>query len=122
MKNTAEVIKSHDSEVLIPFQAKKGEIVSGKEKPTQWEGWLYCKSNSGIYGWVPKSFVIQLKKSPEKYQFVRAYNSFEISAVKGEKVVIKEVASEWAWIEKESGEEGWIPTENLKYIARTNSK
>ena len=43
MMNKVKVIKSHRSDVLIPFQAEKGEIVNGKEKPTQWEGWLYCK-------------------------------------------------------------------------------
>jgi len=31
MINKIKVIKSHHSEVLIPFQAQKGEIVNGKE-------------------------------------------------------------------------------------------
>ena len=122
MKNIAKVIKPHRSEVPIPFQAKKGEVVSGMEKPTQWEGWLYCRTENGIYGWVPKAFVTPLKNSSQKYQFVRAYNAFEITAVKGEIVNIKETESGWAWIEKENGEEGWIPLENLKSIAHTKSK
>ncbi len=44
IKNKVKVIKSLHSNVLIPFQAEKGEVVNGKEKPTQWEGWLYCKN------------------------------------------------------------------------------
>ncbi len=113
LKKEVRVIKSHNSDVPIPFQAGKGEIVSGKEKPTQWEGWLYCKNKAGIYGWVPKAFVTPVKDSFGMYQFIRAYNAFEITAGGGEVVKIKEIVSGWAWIEKENGTLGWIPLENL---------
>ena len=113
MINKVKVIKSHHSDVLIPFQAEKGEIVNGKEKPTQWEGWLYCKNKDGIFGWAPKAFVTPVKDSSEEFHFIRAYNSFEISASKGEFVKIKERESGWARIENESGKIGWIPLENL---------
>ena len=115
MTKKVAVIKSHHSEVLIPFQAEKGEIVSGKEKPTQWEGWIYCKNKVGIYGWVPKAFVTSVKNSSEEFQFIRAYNSFEISVSEGEFVKIKEIESGWAWIENEHGKLGWIPLVNLDY-------
>lgn len=113
MKNKVKVIRSHYSEVLIPFQAKKGDIVIGKEKPTQWEGWLYCKNNNGIYGWVPKAFVTQVKNSSEEFKFIRAYDAFEISASEGEFVKILEIESGWALIENDIGKIGWIPLENL---------
>jgi len=116
MMNKVKVIKAHRSDVLIPFQAEKGEIVNGKEKPTQWEGWLYCKNKDGIFGWVPKAFVTQVKDSSEEFQFIRAYNAFEISASKGEFVTIIEIESGWARIENENGKIGWIPLENLDYI------
>jgi len=113
MITKVKVIKAHHSDVLIPFQAQKGEIVKGKEKPTQWEGWLYCKNKGGIFGWVPKAFVTPVKDSSEEFQFIRAYNSFEISASKGEFVKIIEMESGWARIENERGKIGWIPLENL---------
>ncbi|MHA2288859.1 MAG: SH3 domain-containing protein [Promethearchaeota archaeon] len=115
MKKKAKVIKSHHSEVMIPFQAEKGDIVKGKEKPTQWEGWLYCKTSDDIYGWVPKAFLTPVKNSSEEFQFNRAYNAFEISASEGELVNVIEIESGWAWIENESGKSGWIPLENLNY-------
>lgn len=114
MKSRAKVIKNHHSEVLIPFQAKKGEIVSGEEKPTQWEGWLFCRNKVGISGWVPKAFVTPIKDAPENYQFIRDYNAFEIHAVKGEYVSINETESGWALVENETGKVGWIPLENLE--------
>ena len=113
MKNTAKVIKPHSSDVMIPFKAEKGEIVSGKEKPTQWEGWLYCIKDNGIYGWVPKAFLTPIHDTSEKHQFLRDYNAYEITAVEGEVVEIKEIESGWACIENEDGKLGWIPLENL---------
>ncbi len=113
MENRVRVIKSHQSEVLTPFQAERGDIVIGKEKPTQWEGWLYCKNRYGIYGWVPKAFLTPVKESTEEFQFNRAYNSYEITISKGELVKIKEIESDWAVIENESGKIGWIPLDNL---------
>ena len=113
MIHKVKVIKSHHSEVLIPFQAEKGEIVNGKEKPTQWEGWLYCKKKDGIFGWVPKAFVTPVKDSSEEFQFIRAYNAFEISVSDGDFVIIKEIESGWAIIENERERIGWIPLENL---------
>lgn len=115
MENRARVIKSHQSEVLTPFQAEKGDIVIGKEKPTQWEGWLYCRNKEGIYGWAPKAFFTPVEDSSEEFQFIRAYNSFEISVSKGEFVKIQEIVSGWAIIENEDGKIGWIPLENLDY-------
>jgi hypothetical protein len=108
-----KVKKNHNSDVLIPFKAKKSEIVVGEEKPTQWEGWLYCENDQGIKGWVPKAF---LKKIPEKnncFKFNRNYNAYEIPASKGEFVEIKEIESGWAFVVSETGKIGWIPLENL---------
>jgi len=115
MENRVRVIKSHHSEVLIPFQAEKGDIVIGKEKLTQWEGWLYCKNKDGIFGWVPKAYLTPVKVSSEEYQFNRAYNAFEISVSEGSSVKIIEIESGWARIENESRIIGWIPLENLDY-------
>ncbi|MFX0075174.1 MAG: SH3 domain-containing protein [Candidatus Hermodarchaeota archaeon] len=113
MERKAKVIKSHHSDVSIPFKAEKGEIVSCKEKLTQWEGWFYCKKKAGIEGWVPKAFLTPIKNSSEQYKFIRDYNAYEITATEGEVVKIKEIESGWAWIENINGEFGWIPLENL---------
>ena len=107
------MVKSHQVEAQTPFRAEKGDIVLSEEKPTQWEGWVYCKNKDGIYGWVPKAFVTSVKDSSEEFQFIRAYNSFEIYATEGEYVKIEEIESGWARIENESGKIGWIPLENL---------
>ena len=111
----AVVIKAHKPEVLISFIAGKGELVHGEEKPTLWEGWLYCTTFEGINGWVPKNYLENVVDKPETYQLIRSYNAIEISAFKGESVEFKESESGWAWVVNNNGEEGWIPLENLKF-------
>jgi uncharacterized protein YgiM (DUF1202 family) len=111
----AKVIKSHNSDVLIPFKASKGEIVQGEERPTQWEGWLYCTNNKGLNGWVPSSYLESLGDQTNKYQLNRSYNAFEISASVGDLVEIVESESGWALIANEDGKKGWIPLDNLDY-------
>ncbi|MBY9003484.1 MAG: hypothetical protein KGD73_05900 [Candidatus Lokiarchaeota archaeon] len=109
----ATVKKSHMSDVLNPFKAKKGEFVQGEERPTQWEGWIYCKNKDGVNGWAPKVFLRQIDNNPGKYQFIRSYNAIEISAFEGDSVEIKETESGWAWVVNIKGEDGWIPLVNL---------
>ena len=108
-----KVKKNHRSDVLIPFKAKKNEIVIGEEKPTEWEGWLYCENEQGIKGWVPKAFLEEMPNKKKYFQFNRDYNAYEILASKGELVEIEETESGWALVISETGEEGWIPLENL---------
>ncbi|MEJ2293757.1 MAG: SH3 domain-containing protein [Candidatus Lokiarchaeota archaeon] len=107
------VKKTHRSDVLIPFTAKKSEIVKGKEEPTKWEGWLYCENGQGIKGWVPKAFLTIIPEKINYYMFNRDYNAFEIPASKGEVVEVKEIESGWALVVTEIGKVGWIPLENL---------
>lgn len=112
-KSKAKVKKNHNSNVLIPFKAKKSEIVVGKEKTTQWEGWLYCENEQRIKGWVPKAFLNKIPIKKNSFKFNRDYNASEITASKGEFVEIKEIESGWALVVSETGKIGWIPLENL---------
>ena len=69
---------SHKSDVLVPFEAKKGDIVQGEERQTHWEGWIYCTNKNGINGWVPKSYLEKVKNTQSSFKFKRSYNAFEI--------------------------------------------
>jgi hypothetical protein len=109
------VKKVHSPDTIVPLKAMKGEIVIGEERPTQWEGWLYCTNQKGISAWVPKNYLKRVDDHPKSYEFNRSYNSREISVDKGEIVVFKESESSWALIIKADGDEGWIPLENLDY-------
>ena len=107
------VKKAHSSEALVPFKAKKDEIVTGEETPTQWDGWLWCENEQNIKGWVPKAYVNKIPETKKSFKFNRDYNAFELAASGGEFVEIKETESGWALVVSETGKKGWIPLENL---------
>jgi len=110
-----KVIKDHKSEFHVPLVAKKGEIVEGKEKETEWEGWLLCRNSSGIYGWVPRTYLESTSESGQ-FQFLRNYNAREITIDQGQEVIVLDEESSWAWVRTPLGDEGWIPMENLQNL------
>jgi SH3-like domain-containing protein len=108
-----KVIKGHKSEFHVPLMAKKGEIVEGQEKETEWEGWLFCRNRSGIHGWVPKSYLESVSESG-RFQLLRDYNARELTVDQGQEVIVLDEESSWAWVRTLLGEEGWIPIEKLQ--------
>ena len=107
-----KVIKDHKGEFHVPLVAKKGEIVEGQEKETEWKDWLLCRNSSGIHGWVPKTYLESTSESG-RFQFLRDYNAREITIEQGQEVIVLDEESSWAWVRTFLGEEGWIPMENL---------
>jgi len=73
---------------------------------------VYCPDFNGVSGWIPVSYLTQ--SDINTYKVLRNYSSFEIDAKIDEVVYILEETSGWAWIEKNRGEKGWIPLENLE--------
>jgi hypothetical protein len=111
-----KVTKNHKSEFQVPLVARKGEIVEGLERESEWEGWLWCRNSSGIHGWAPKTY---LKSTPESghFQLLRDYNARELTVDEGQEVIVLDEESEWAWVRTPLGEEGWIPLENLQDLS-----
>ena len=108
-----KVIKNHKSEFHSPLIATKGETIEGQERETEWEGWLWCQNSSGVNGWVPKIYLESTTQSGQ-FQFLKDYNSRELTADKGQEVIVLDEESGWAWVRTPLGDEGWIPLENLQ--------
>ena len=108
-----KVIKNHKSEFHTPLIAKKGEIVQGEERETEFEGWLWCQSNSGVQGWVPKNHLEPASESGH-FQFLQDYNARELTIDAGQEVIVLDEESGWAWVRTTLGEEGWIPLDSLQ--------
>ena len=108
-----KVIKNHKSELQIPLIANEGDIVEGKERETDYEGWLWCQNTSGVNAWVPKTYFEQIAESGQ-YQFLKDYNSRELTVDEGQEVIVLNEESGWAWVRTPLGDEGWIPLENLQ--------
>ena len=108
-----KVTKNHKSEFPVPLIAKKGEIVEDQERKTEGEGWLWCRNTSGVHAWVPKAFIEPMSES-RHYQFLKDYNSRELTIDDGQEVIVLNEESGWAWVRTPLGDEGWIPLANLQ--------
>lgn len=111
-----KVTKNHKSEFQVPLVAKKGEIVEGQDRETEYEGWLWCRNSSGIHGWVPKTYLESTSESGQ-FQFLQDYNARELTIDAGQEVIVIDEESGWAWVRTTLGEEGWIPLENLQDLS-----
>ncbi len=114
MRNT-RVIKNHKSDNLIPLVIRLGEVLEGERRATEWDGWLWCKTSAGNFGWVPEAYLNPLPEEG-KYVATRDYNAKELTISIGQEVLIQDEESGWAWVKTPQGEEGWIPLENLEDI------
>jgi len=108
----ARVIKQHESEFTQFLKLTKGDMVSCIEKPTPWEGWVYCPDFNGVDGWIPKSY-LEFHEG-DQYVTLRDYNSFEMNVQVNDIVYILEETSGWAWVKNVLKKKGWIPLENLE--------
>ncbi|MHA2068620.1 MAG: SH3 domain-containing protein [Candidatus Thorarchaeota archaeon] len=108
----SKVLKSHESEISRPLVAKRGEQLEGQKKETKWEGWLWCRTKADVDGWVPKSYLEPLSE-PGQYQLLQDYTARELKVQPGDEVMVLIEESGWAWARSPTGEEGWVPLENL---------
>ncbi len=108
-----KVIKNHTSEFQTPLIAVKGEIVEGEKRETEYKGWLWCRNNAGVNAWVPETYLEKVSE-PGQFQFLKDYNSRELTIDEGQEVIVLDEDSEWAWVRTTLGEEGWIPLDSLQ--------
>jgi hypothetical protein len=108
-----KVTKNHKSESPVPMIAAKGEIVQGERRETEYEGWLWCQNSAGVNAWVPETYLEKTSDSGQ-FQFLKDYNSRELTIDEGQEVIVLEEDSGWIWIRTTLGEEGWIPLENVQ--------
>ncbi|MFW9769043.1 MAG: SH3 domain-containing protein [Candidatus Thorarchaeota archaeon] len=108
-----KVIKNHVNEFHVPLIAAKGEFVQGEKRETEYEGWLWCQNSAGVNAWVPETY-LEKTSDPGKFQFLKDYNSRELTIDEGQEVIVLDEDSEWAWVRTTLGEEGWIPLANLQ--------
>ncbi|MFO7881061.1 MAG: SH3 domain-containing protein [Kosmotogaceae bacterium] len=112
-----KVTKTFKSDLESFIELNKGErvykegIYEGNEK---WPNWIYCKKlDSKEEGWVPLQI---LEKEGETVVAKEHYSAREMNVDKGEIVEGIKRLNGWIWCLKESGNEGWVPEENLNLI------
>ena len=94
---------------------RKGACLEFERRPTEWEGWIWCKSPEGASGWVPEAWVTVEGRN---CIMLRDYVSRELKVEVGEVVEGQLIESGWAWVRTGDGVEGWVPVECLEEMEK----
>ncbi|MBK8552202.1 MAG: hypothetical protein IPL53_14535 [Ignavibacteria bacterium] len=111
-----KVINSYTTKYIKPIVLSKGDIVKlGKEeKQEKWLGWIWAESDNNS-GWIPK----QIVKSEDGITGIitENYTAKELNANADDILSNIRELNGWLWVKNiRSGEEGWIPKENVERI------
>ncbi|HSR04408.1 MAG TPA: SH3 domain-containing protein [Proteiniclasticum sp.] len=80
-----------------------------------WQNWVYCISRDTLKeGWIPRAY---LKDLSDESVLLEDYSSKELNVSIGDVVSMKKTVNNWAYcIHEHTGQEGWVPLENLEII------
>src|SRR3989338_8343985 len=111
-----KVIKDYTSAYPNPIKLKKGDpLISFEEKETQWQGWLWCKNQNHIQGWVPKSYVDI--KNETSATLLKDYDATELTVKKDTFLTVILEEGGWLWCVSPSNKRGWITKENISVVS-----
>ncbi|WP_396613758.1 SH3 domain-containing protein (plasmid) [Haloferax sp. S1W] len=108
--NRRRVVSDWEATYSDPIVVEAGEVVSVSDRETKWDGWRWCIAPDGREGWIPEAY---LSQQDGEWVVEADYSAVEVSVEAGETVVSHESLAGWEWCETSSGEEGWVPSENL---------
>ena len=92
---------------------KKGEQLRIEEKECEWPDWVWAITYNGKSGWVPKNY---LTIEGDKAKMLVYYDATELTAFIGQELEIQKQESGWVWVISDSGEQGWIPLDNVEIL------
>lgn len=106
-----KVITEHKSKFPVPLVARAGEAVQIGRSDDEFPGWVWCTGKAGIEAWVPENY---LRIDGSSGEFIRDYNSFEMTVETGVELEVLDEASGWLWCRKADGSMGWIPSDKVR--------
>jgi hypothetical protein len=113
MSNTLHgtVIKNHVTSYPTPIVCNVGEILQIIKEDEKWNGWVWCRNEIGIEGWVPKNY---LHVNGNLGTVTNDYNSYELTVHIGEEVTITCEESGWFLCINSDNQVGWVPCECIQ--------
>jgi hypothetical protein len=131
-QNTAKQIQckvatTFRSECHDFLHLRAGERVTLGGRDDQWQGWIWCWTesnvNSGVGsskgGWVPERILHVDDESAAT--LLEDYDATELDAAAGEQLTVIAEESGWAWCQNQHGKQGWLPREHLDCDAENNT-
>lgn len=106
-----QVIKEYTSHYPNPIKLKKGESISVGARDDEYPGWIRVTTKSGNEGWAPEQYINKDSGQPTATQ---DYDASELSTTFGETLSVKNIINEWAWVENQFGNCGWVPYKTIE--------
>ena len=107
-------IADHDPADPEPLMLRAGQRVRYERRESEWEGWLWCTSESGETGWVPEAW-LTLRGPFAVAQ--RDYCARELTVRRGTVVSGSLIECGWLWATTDAGVSGWVPLRVLEQSA-----
>ncbi len=95
-----------------PLTLVAGERVQVGQRDDEWPGWIWCIDSGGKSGWAPESR-LDIDESTHTAIARQNYTAQELSMEPGERLIVQEVESGWAWVTNQVGQSGWVPLTHL---------
>ena len=105
------VIADYDAAYPEPITLQAGDRVRYERRESEWEGWLWCTSDSGASGWVPEAW---LTVSDSFAVARRDYTARELTVRSGMLIAGSLTESGWIWAKTDAGVSGWVPLRVLE--------
>lgn len=115
------VLKPHISEFPNPLSLEKGEalIIGEKYEGSEgWDDWCFCKTAKHTGGWVPAQIIRHIDAN--KGEALQTYTAKELNVNKDEEITGGIILNGWTWCCNSSGDEGWVPLDNLTAVSDKN--
>ncbi|WP_162622769.1 SH3 domain-containing protein [Salinisphaera orenii] len=113
----AVVIEAYEQPYANPICVSAGESVTPDfDKFTDIPGWVWCTGTDGRSGWTPLNW---LTRSSDGWRIDRNFNAIELTIAPGELLHVALEESDFFWVKKQDGKEGWVPCECVSTVDRT---
>jgi hypothetical protein len=90
--------------------AKKGDCLRFERLPSQYQGWIWCRSDTGQTGWVPEAWV---RIENDICFLLQDYDARELTVRPDDILTCILIESGWLLAVSDILETGWVPLECL---------
>ena len=113
------VVERHKSNYPNPIHFKKGERLSVGKKDSEFEGWIWVKTQDENQGWAPVQY---LKLEDENNAIAtHDYTAREIDTCEGDALLLEYELNGWGWVLKLDGSCGWVPLNKTRPASQADS-
>lgn len=112
----AIITSNYSTQYQNPIGLKKGDRVrlGQEEMEKKWKGWIWAEDSTNG-GWVPTQ-ILKFSADNKSAEILEDYSAKELDVEEGEEVYVVQHLNGWVFVKHStSGEEGWIPEENLNF-------